>query len=388
MASVTKEGKTYRIRFMGVDGRRKSIRLGKAKSVAAEVSRHIEAIVSAKLANTPMPRNTAAWLSDVSDGLWSKLAATGLVEPRGSSGFCDFVGSYIADGKTSTRADAAPGTIKKWKATYRHLKAFFGQADLRAIQAADVDEFRRWLETQTVSGRPMAENTIRSVMAQSKMFCNAAIRRGLIEASPFVGQVAATLENKERSVYVKPELACTLIDRGNPQWALMIALWRFAGLRKMEIFELRWSDILWDRGRMRVRSPKTAHHDGREERYVPIGDIEQQLLESAESAESDWLITQYSKSNSNLDKPFKQLIKDAGYLVWPKVFQNLRASCETDWLDRGLPAHVVAAWIGHSVTIQAKHYAQVDDHHFDVFNTHENRAVKPGPKSGPRPNHS
>ncbi len=70
----------------------------------------------------------------------------------------------------------------------------------------------------------------------------------------------------------------------------------------------------------------------------------------------------------NLAKPFEKIIEAAGLTVWPKLIQNLRASCETEWLDAGTPAHVVAKWIGHSVKVQNDNYAQVDDHHFEQFN--------------------
>ena len=61
-------------------------------------------------------------------------------------------------------------------------------------------------------------------------------------------------------------------------------------------------------------------------------------------------------------------MKNAGLAPWPKLFQNLRSSCETEWLDTGLPAHVIANWVGHSVKVQNDSYAQVDDHHFERFN--------------------
>jgi hypothetical protein len=80
------------------------------------------------------------------------------------------------------------------------------------------------------------------------------------------------------------------------------------------------------------------------------------------------VITRFTESNVNLAAPFVKIITAAGPTVWPKLIQNLRASCETDWLDDGNPAHVVARWIGHSVKIQNDHYAQVDDHHFEQFN--------------------
>ena len=35
----------------------------------------------------------------------------------------------------------------------------------------------------------------------------------------------------------------------------------------------------------------------------------------------------------------------AGHEVWPRVCENLRASCANDWVER-YPAHVVAGWRG------------------------------------------
>ena len=139
----------------------------------------------------------------------------------------------------------------------------------------------------------------------------------------------------------------------------------------MEIFQLRWENILWDQGRMLVTIPKPKHHEGKESRFVPIGDILPWLEEEFDRAPegTQRVITRFTESNVNLAKPFEKIIKAAaGLTVWPKLILNLRASCETDWLDAGNPAHVVARWIGHSVKVQNDNYAQVDDHHFDQFN--------------------
>ena len=60
------------------------------------------------------------------------------------------------------------------------------------------------------------------------------------------------------------------------------------------------------------------------------------------------------------------LVTRAGLTPWPRTFQNLRASCETDWVDR-CPAHAVAKWLGHSPLIAAQHYLHVRDAHFDLI---------------------
>jgi len=48
---------------------------------------------------------------------------------------------------------------------------------------------------------------------------------------------------------------------------------------------------------------------------------------------------------------------------WPKLFNNLRSTGETE-LAEEYPLHAVCAWIGNSQPVAAKHYLQVTDEHF------------------------
>ncbi len=66
---------------------------------------------------------------------------------------------------------------------------------------------------------------------------------------------------------------------------------------------------------------------------------------------------------SNLRTTFTKIITRAGYETWPRLFQNLRASCATDRVER-YPNHIVAKWLGHSPMIAATHYLQVREQHF------------------------
>jgi hypothetical protein len=56
-------------------------------------------------------------------------------------------------------------------------------------------------------------------------------------------------------------------------------------------------------------------------------------------------------------------MKRAGVKPWPKLFQNLRSTRETE-LARDYPMHVVCDWIGNSQAIAAKHYLQVTEDDF------------------------
>ncbi|MHC4993858.1 MAG: hypothetical protein ACYTGQ_02285 [Planctomycetota bacterium] len=68
-------------------------------------------------------------------------------------------------------------------------------------------------------------------------------------------------------------------------------------------------------------------------------------------------------STTNLRTQFNRIIQKAGYEPWPKLFQNLHSSRETE-LAESFPLHVVTAWIGNSELVAAKHYLQVTDEHF------------------------
>jgi len=148
---------------------------------------------------------------------------------------------------------------------------------------------------------------------------------------------------------------------------LLFALARFGGLRTpSESLRLRWEDIDWSSGRMVVHSSKTEHHDGQATRVVPIfPELRRYLLDCFELAEpgAEYVITRYRENTVNLRTHLHRIIKRAGLKPWPKAWQNLRSTCETELAER-FPMHVVCEWIGNSQPVAAEHYLQVHDEHY------------------------
>ena len=265
------------------------------------------------------------------------------------------------------------------------LLNFFGdERDISTISHEDAHQYRKWLDErrikktkQTPKGQPLADNTKRKHMDNAKVFFNGAKRRGLVPFNPFEHQISSTKPNRERDYFLNREDTERILEAcPDSEWRLLVALWRYSGLRKMEVFQLTWGDVLSSQGRMRVHATKTAHHEGKDIRYVPLRDIREHLEDVFQSLVGGGvpadapIITRFSATNSNLDKPFTSILHRAGLVPWPKLFQNMRASCETEWLNEGHPAHVVAAWIGHSVKVQRDSYAQITDGHYESFNSH------------------
>lgn len=66
----------------------------------------------------------------------------------------------------------------------------------------------------------------------------------------------------------------------------------------------------------------------------------------------------------NLRTQLERIIPKAGHETWPRLLQNLRTSCATDWVER-YPSHVVAKWLGHSPKVAAQHHLMSREHHFE-----------------------
>ena len=114
--------------------KRKSIRLGAIpKRTAEAIKLRVEALLNAKITNTTVDRDTAAWLAGIGADLADKLAGSGLLEERDSSTLGDFTASYIRG-----RTDLKPQTRTNLAIGRQRLIDYFGEdRPLRAITAGD-----------------------------------------------------------------------------------------------------------------------------------------------------------------------------------------------------------------------------------------------------------
>lgn len=358
-----------RILFVALDGSRKAIRLGKCDRKSAEaIARHVEALLSAKMGGQPVPRDTAAWLAGIGDGLKARLAAVGLVEPPKRASLGEFLRSFILN-----RPDVKPATLEVWKQPCRNLVEFFGNDKaLRNITTGDCDQFKAWLLTQE-----LAPATIAKRLSFARTFLHVARKHKLIDENPFAEVKIPTANVSARQRFIDRDAVQRLLDVASPTWRTVIALARFGGLRcPSEVLSLEWRHVEWKRNRITVPSPKTDRYEGKGSRVIPLfADLRPFLEEAFELAAAgqthvvsgNHLAKAQGPNgwrNCNLRTTFEKLVRRAGLEPWPRLFHNLRSSCETELLEE-FPIHVVALWMGHDAKVSLKHYAQTTEDHFD-----------------------
>lgn len=242
------------------------------------------------------------------------------------------------------------------------------------MTCGDAEDFRVWLQTKArdvPEGSPpkgLALNTVRRRIGRAKQFFGAALRHRLIESNPFAGEASAVGANIERQVFVPAEWIERCI-RVAPceDWRIMIAFARYAGMRSHETRMQRWEDIDIANARMIIRSQKTPPT-----RVCPIfPELMPHIRRAREMAPpgAEFVQTRYSVS-ANIGTTFAKIVERAGLVPWEKLFQNLRASRETE-LMAVYPVKDVSAWLGNSAPIAMKHYAMTMQDSFD-------RAIREG----------
>jgi len=168
--------------------------------------------------------------------------------------------------------------------------------------------------------------------------------------------------------YVTPDEIDRVIDAcPDTEWRLLFGLARYAGLRiPSESQALTWADVDFARGRLTVRSPKTERWEGHEQRVVPITPKLMALLRERFEAmpEGEAPLVAIGGKGAVIRR-VRAIWKKGGVEPWERLWQTLRSSCEKEWAMTH-PQFAVSKWIGHSITVSGKHYANaVPDELFD-----------------------
>jgi integrase len=352
MASLTtrKNGSRF-ISFADGSGQVQTITLGKVpKRYAETVKVRVEDLASA-VANHHAPRDdTARWLAGVDDRLHEKLARVSLVQQRNKVTVGGWLEQYLAE-----RADdLKPESLRKLQQTKTKLLAFCdADRELRKLTLQDAIDWRQFLK-----GLKLSEAAVKTHSGNAKTMFAEAVRRKLILDNPFALLKSGPTASKY-SRYVTPDEIDRVIDAcPNAEWRLLFGLARYAGLRiPSESHLLTWADVDFERARLTVHSPKTEHHDGHEQRFVPITPQLMTLLQDrfAEVEEGQQRLVEIGGKGAVI-RQVRAIWQRAGVEPWNRLWQTLRQSCEKQWAMT-FPQYAVSKWIGHSITISGRHYA-------------------------------
>ena len=260
---------------------------------------------------------------------------------------------HVMERKPTTVADY--GSILR-----RHLAPYFGSAGIDKITTEHVAAYMA-----AKAGEGLKTKTVANHLNFAHGLFGFAVKRGWAEANPVANvdrpQVSGTdpdIRYLDRAE-VEALLRAVPDDRLGPTERALYLTATMAGLRQGELAALRWQDIDWIAGVIRVRRTYTRGQFGtpktkRSSRAVPMadrlaGELERHFQRSAYQADDDLAFghpdTGHPYDASKMRKRFKDALASAG--VRPVRFHDLRHSYGTAMAAVGVPMRALQEWMGH-----------------------------------------
>lgn len=120
-----------------------------------------------------------------------------------------------------------------------------------------------------------------------------------------------------------------------------------------EIRDLKWEHVNWEQNTILLNAPKV-----RRQRLVPIfPELAPYLSEQFDEATAGSVhVFAKLRHHANLSTTAEKYVQRAGCKAWPKFWNSLRASRETDLMDL-VGLRKACQWIGNSPTVAMRNYA-------------------------------
>lgn len=152
----------------------------------------------------------------------------------------------------------------------KHIKSIFGEKEPVDILEVDVDRLRITL------GKTKSPQTVKHVLILLDRIVNYGVKKGLCSGLTF--KVKKPLVQNIKTEDLTDEQIQAFLEAiendGNLQVGALLKMALFTGMRRGEIFKLRWDDIDFRRGVISIKDPK-----GKQDQIIPMNELAKKLLE-------------------------------------------------------------------------------------------------------------
>lgn len=250
----------------------------------------------------------------------------------------------------------APGkSLTTDKGRYdKYLKNPFGDIEPRNILALDIDRLRINLL------KKRSDQTILHVLNLLTWIINFGIKNGLCPGLPFhIKKPAVRNLVTEDLTSEQLKALLTAIDNDtHAQAGSMMLLALFSGMRRGEMFKLRWKDIDFERGFINIRDPK-----GGPDQVIPLNTAARELLEDHPREQSPFVFPgRNGGQRVDIGKAVNQIKKQAGLPAKFRPLHGLRHAFASMLASSGkVDMYVLQRLLTHKSPAMTQRYAHLRD---------------------------
>lgn len=308
------------------------------------------------------------------------------------------VDEFIADKLPTTD----PRTVRNYKSTLENGLLTFLDRD-RQVDTVESDDLIDFINS---SSKNYSDSTVANQIKRAKAAFQLAMDQGYKTENPFKSKKLRelcsqfTIKLASDRVQTQTEfmtadelkrlLQCKKSERSDiedKEWNALVWLLRYGACRVSSYLILRWKDIDFETGTIRIRMKRTGIKrkfkvgDKRIE-IVPLWDelvVPLQALKKLQPEGTEYVLNkigkleqkpEFEQTNSkgervkqgrwetNLSTTFKKILKRNGFQIWDQPFHAFRSYRAAE-LDRNGASEIeLNAWIGNSEAVRKRHYGK------------------------------
>jgi integrase len=270
-----------------------------------------------------------------------------------------------------TRTQIEPSTAKTAKYCMKDFIAAIGDIYADGVTYKHCERFHQYCVDRGL--RPASVNTHIKLI---KRIFSLAVKRGQLQQNPFNGVPLLKVPKKAVRVFSKDEFDRILEATHSRIWKARILLAKTAGLRKGEVLNLTLNDVDFAKGKVIVQPKDDTKYTWRwvvkdkDRRELPLVNQVAQLLIDIQTELPEgqpylllppqryqYLMRLKAKGelrwemckcpDGNFGRSWRMIFKKAG-IEYGGTFHDLRSTCITEWLEKGLLPHEVKKLAGHA----------------------------------------
>lgn len=279
-------------------------------------------------------------------------------------------GDFLAWSKTNHSA----GHASRIEIALRvHLVPFFKNYHLHEITPKLIEDYktarhRVGCYKRGRKTKPVSPATINRELCALKVMLRKAVEWGWLEETPAKG-IKTFRETPKAPQLLEQEEVARLLGELPDHLHALVACAVYAGLRKAELFHLRWEDINWKAGELNVISRSEHHTKNYESRRIPMNTALvtalrrhlQQLGGKLPDAPHVF-VNREGQPYTNIRESLNQAGLRAGISGSIKLHQLRHAFCSHAMMQ-GVDARTVQKWMGHRDLKTTLRYAHISPEH-------------------------
>jgi integrase len=248
-----------------------------------------------------------------------------------------------------------------------HLASYFGKRYLHEITSKHIEDYKKMRSRAGYRRgkqiRQVSNATINREVCCIKVLLRKAEEWGRLTESP--ARRVRTLKETPKSPYLlEQEEVASLLEELPDHLKALIACAVYAGLRRSELFHLRWEDINWRTGELAVVSRQEHHTKNYQSRRIPMSDsLTEALRRHPRHLNSPYVFcNREGKPYNNIKKALNNAAERAEIDGSVRMHQLRHAFC-SHALMQGIDPRTVQKWMGHKDLKTTLRYAHVSPDH-------------------------